>query len=108
MSKNPIKTQEFLHSTPGRGAAAGDARLQTEKRRLVTELGQLKVTVFPSEANYLLIYSPADICGPLLEKGILIRDCADYPGLGKGYYRIAVRRTPENDRLLAALAEVLE
>ena len=38
---------------------------------------------------------------------MLIRDCANYPGLGPGYYRVAVRTEAENDRLLAALAAVL-
>lgn len=42
----------------------------------------------------------------LLKKGILIRDCSNYRGLSGGYYRIAVRRREENERLLAALAQV--
>ena len=38
---------------------------------------------------------------------MLIRECANYPGLGPGYYRVAVRTGEENDRLLAAFAAVL-
>ncbi|MBO4548359.1 MAG: aminotransferase class I/II-fold pyridoxal phosphate-dependent enzyme [Abditibacteriota bacterium] len=83
------------------------AQLHREKRRFIQGLGRLKVTLFPSAANYILLYSPEDIYEPLLKKGILVRDCSDYIGLGKGYYRTAVRTAPENDRLLAALAEVL-
>ena len=40
-------------------------------------------------------------------QGVLIRDCANYSGLGPGYYRVAVRTGEENDRLLAAFAAVL-
>ncbi|MBR4749427.1 MAG: aminotransferase class I/II-fold pyridoxal phosphate-dependent enzyme [Abditibacteriota bacterium] len=87
--------------------AASAEQLHAEKRRFLQGLGRLNVTVFPSAANYILLYSPADVYEPLLKKGILVRDCSDYIGLGKGYYRIAVRTAPENDRLLAALSEIL-
>ena len=45
---------------------------------------------------------------PLLDRGILIRDCANYPGLGPGWYRAAVKRRRENQALLAAIGEVLD
>ena len=38
---------------------------------------------------------------------MLIRDCSNYKGLESGYYRIAVKKQEENDRLIAALEEVL-
>ena len=41
----------------------------------------------------------------LLKKNILIRDCQNYIGLKKGYYRIAIKRKEENNRLLTALRE---
>ena len=43
----------------------------------------------------------------LLGKGILVRDCSAYEGLGRGYIRIAVRTREENDILLRAVTEVL-
>ena len=43
----------------------------------------------------------------LLKKKMLIRDCSNYKGLESGYYRIAVKKQEENDRLIAALEEVL-
>jgi hypothetical protein len=43
----------------------------------------------------------------LLEKGILVRRCANYSGLDESYIRIAVRRHEDNEKLLAALAEIL-
>ena len=69
-------------------------------------LEELSFTVCPSQANYLLLKSPIPLHGPLLERGILIRDCANYRGLGPGWYRTAVKRPEENRLLLAALAEI--
>ncbi len=66
------------------------------------------VRVYDSEANYLLLRSDKDLYGAMLEKGILIRDCSNYPGLEKGYYRVAVRLPEQNRRLLSAMKEVLK
>ena len=43
---------------------------------------------------------------PLLERGILIRRCDNYRGLGKGDYRAAIRLPKENDILLQAMKEI--
>lgn len=40
--------------------------------------------------------------------GALIRDCSNYPGLEKGYYRVAVRTHEENRYLAGALKAALE
>lgn len=47
-----------------------------------------------------------DMPGKLLQRGIRIRECANYRGLGDGYYRIAVRTHEENEGLLRALDEI--
>ena len=44
----------------------------------------------------------------LLERGILIRDCSNFTELEEGYYRIAVRTTEENNRLIQVLGELEE
>ncbi|MRR54419.1 MAG: threonine-phosphate decarboxylase [Deltaproteobacteria bacterium] len=67
---------------------------------------------FPATANYLLVEMRSDLTAAelrsrLLEKRILIRDCANFEGLDSRFFRIAVRTTEENRRLLVALAEVL-
>ncbi len=80
--------------------------IQAERPRLAAGLEELGFTVCPSQANYLLLKSPIPLHGPLLERGILIRDCANYRGLGPGWYRTAVKRPEENRLLLAALAEI--
>ena len=43
----------------------------------------------------------------LLERKILIRDCWNYRGLGAGYYRVAVRKKEENDRLVQVLKSIV-
>ena len=39
-------------------------------------------------------------------RGILIRDCVNYRGLTRGYYRTAVKTRKESDALLAALDDI--
>ena len=96
-------------------AALGEAAFLEESRRLVcrerpllaAELEKTGLRVCPSQANYLLVRSGRPLSGPLLERGILIRDCSNYPGLGPGWYRVAVKRREENQALLEALKEIL-
>lgn len=40
-------------------------------------------------------------------RGVLVRSCAMYPGLGERHIRLAVKDAGSNDRLLAITAEVL-
>ncbi len=48
------------------------------------------------------------LTGSMRGKGILVRDCANYPGLdGRSYLRIAVRSREENNRILQAWKEIL-
>lgn len=43
-----------------------------------------------------------------VEKGILIRDCSNYPGLSKGYFRVAVKRHERNVKLIEVLKEIVQ
>lgn len=88
--------------------AAVRALIGRQRPWLARGLRQLGCRVVPGEANYLLFHCPAELCGPLRERGILLRGCGNYPGLDDGWYRTAVRTEEENRRLLAALEEVLE
>lgn len=88
--------------------------VSTEREALSRGLAALPgLTPFPSAANYLLVemsngFTAAELKSRLLEKRILIRDCSNYQGLDEHYFRVAVRTSEENYRLLAALGEVLE
>lgn len=84
------------------------ALIARERPRLAAGLGALGCRVVPGEANYLLFFVEAcDLSAQLEAKGVLIRDCRDYAGLGPGWYRVAVRTRVENDRLLRAMEGVL-
>ena len=74
-----------------------------EREVLAGRLKAYGIKVFPSEANYLLLKCSLDLYGYLMEQGILIRDCCDYRGLKKGFYRIAVRTHEDNLRLVEAV-----
>ncbi|MBQ8994262.1 MAG: aminotransferase class I/II-fold pyridoxal phosphate-dependent enzyme [Oscillospiraceae bacterium] len=81
----------------------------TEQRvRLMEGLRRYGIKVWSGEANYLMLYSEKDFYADLKERGFLIRDCSNYPGLGKGYYRIAVRTEKENEALLEAFSKMFE
>ena len=45
--------------------------------------------IFPSEADFLWLKTQIPLYRLLLERGILIRNCANYTGLGQDFYRIA-------------------
>lgn len=82
--------------------------IRTERQWLREQLEGLGAAVYPSQANYLLFYSSTPLWEKLLEAGILIRDCANYHGLGPGWYRVAVKRHEENEVLVDALRAILQ
>jgi threonine-phosphate decarboxylase len=115
--------QQFQPSWPVNAvaAAAGIAAVQdrdfadasvAEMARLREELYEALKAVpglvpFPGAANFLLVRGPAGLPERLLRRGVLVRGCEPFPGLGPGYFRVAVRRAAENQRLLAEIQEEL-
>lgn len=110
-------TQPWNVSTPAQaaGLAALDcpdwprrARIlfETEKRFLTEGLAALGFTALPGDANFLFFSGAAGLYEQLRERGVLIRNCANYRGLRPGDYRIAVRARAENVDLLRAIEEV--
>lgn len=81
--------------------------VRRERPWLMKGLAGLGFGVIPGEANYLLFQSPSELESAMREKGILIRNCANYHGLSEGWYRVCVRTHAENMRLLGALEDVL-
>ena len=71
------------------------------------KMAQLGLKVYPSETNYIFFHGPADLFERCVPKGILIRDCSNYPGLEKGYFRVAVKLHEQNEKLIQVLNEVL-
>ena len=83
------------------------ALVRTERLRLYGQLTALGLRVVPGEANFLLFRCETPLYEPLRERGLLIRRCGDFAGLDDAWYRAAVRTREDNERLVAALREVL-
>ena len=91
-----------------------DARVDqiiSERDRISRSLGQLRIDVFPSGANFIL-FRPRQMPGrqvweELLERSILIRDCSSWPRLAD-CLRVTVGTSDENDDFLAAMKEILQ
>ena len=88
--------------------------IRRERRTLyqnLTQFSQLKL--YPSSANYLLAeiqgsLSSWELRERLLPHRILIRDCASFMGLSGRFFRIAVRTSDENRRLVECLGRILK
>ena len=82
-------------------------KIVEEKMRMEKKMREFEIRFIPTKANFFLLYSEIPLFDQLLEQGILIRNCENYRGLKKGWYRIAVRTKEENDVLLRALETIL-
>lgn len=88
--------------------------IRQERRRFserLTEMKQFKV--YPSSTNYLLVeitrgMSARELQERLLHQRLLIRDCANFMGLGAEFFRVAVRTTEENEQLVGAMKRILK
>ena len=58
------------------------------------------VKAFKSDANFILFKAHPGLYEGLLGRGILIRDCSNFEGLGEGFFRIGIKKRKENIRLL--------
>ena len=87
------------------------ARLVEERGRVEHALGDLDVDLWPSAANFIL-FRPrardgAEVWQDLVDRGVLVRNCASWPGL-EGCLRVTLGTTAEDDEFLAALAAALD
>lgn len=82
--------------------------IRKERLFLSKALSELGFKVFESDTVFILIKGMKGLYDLLLKKGILIRGCEDFHGLGDSFYRIAVRSHEDNGRLLKAVREVMD
>jgi histidinol-phosphate aminotransferase len=86
------------------------ALVAEERGRVAAALSELSVESWPSDANFILFrpwHDDADtVWSGLLERSVLIRNCASWDGL-QGCLRVTIGRPDENDRFLTALEECL-
>lgn len=92
------KQQDFIRETVH--------YIKEERRFLSDRLKREGLRVFLGEANFILVYSEKLLYESLLEQGILIRDCSNFRGLSKGFYRIAVKSREENEILIKAVEKI--
>ncbi len=85
-------------------------KIIAERDRLFAELQLIKgLTPVPSKANFFVVRTvmpPKELLQALIDREILIRDVSKAPMLSD-YVRISIGTPAENDRLLAALREIL-
>ena len=83
------------------------ALLDRQRPVLMDGLSELGATQITGEANYLLFRHPdRQLADKLEQRGVLIRRCETYPGLGPGWYRTAIRTEQENLQLLQTIRQV--
>lgn len=79
-----------------------------ERLWMKKEIEKIGFKTFDSKANYLFFKGPENLAQHCKKYGILIRDCSNYEGLSNGYYRVAVRRREENEKLISCLKKAVE
>ena len=80
--------------------------IRKEREIFISEITKAGLKVYDSEANYVFFRGEPALYDKMLEKGYLLRDCSNYPGLGKGYFRAAVRLHEDNKGFIRALEEI--
>lgn len=88
------------------------AAIAAEREYLRTELVCMGCEVTPGEANYLLLRLPEPwTAGTMQEalgrRGVLVRSCAMYPGLGGSHIRVAVKDRAANAILIREMEQVM-
>lgn len=90
--------------------------IEQERHYLKEAFEELGIKTFASDANYLVFKVEGEseksgtdslLFEKLLKRGILIRDCNDYEGMGDGFYRVAVKEHKENVILISNIRECL-
>jgi len=80
--------------------------------KMLSGIGGLRV--FPSETNFLLVkilnpkFTSTMLKEQMAKEGILIRDCSTFVGLDDSYFRVTVRSSRENLKLVKTLRDVLK
>jgi len=78
------------------------------REALSTDLAALSgLTVSPGAANFLLVRGPEGLTERLARRGVLVRGCAPFAGLGPAFFRVAVRGEDENGALVEAVRGAL-
>ncbi len=91
-----LKTRKLIHE---------------QREKMEAALKGLGYIVYPSQANYIFFKErsrediPTSLYARMLNQGVLIRSCSNYPGLDASCYRICVKTEEENREFLNLLAK---
>lgn len=86
-----------------------------ERQYMFERLNNIKaLKAYPSSANFTLcklqnapIQNSKELKRRLLREGIYIRDCRNFRGLSNRFFRVAVRKRNDNNRLINSIEKVL-
>lgn len=88
--------------------------IQTERNLIYSALSSRKtIKVFSPDANFILIkllkenQTADQVFDYCIQKGLMIRDCTDYEGLGNRYIRFCFMKPEQNDTLVNTLLEIV-
>lgn len=88
--------------------------VSTGRQYLCSELSEIEgVNVYPSEANFLLVnvaktgFTSTELVERLVQRGVIVRDCIRFRGLGQKYIRVTVGTREENGLFIQVLKNVL-
>lgn len=94
-----LAEREFVRKTSG--------EIQIRRNELQSRLTALGMRCAESFADFVLFRTEIrDLGDRLRKKGILIRDCSNYAGLGEGWYRTAVKTRESCERLAAEIGAI--
>lgn len=83
--------------------------VEKENKWLFSELSKIEgIKPYPSTVNFILFKWAHDkeLWTEMLAKKIILRACHTFEGLGKAYYRVAVKGHDDNDVLVTALKKI--
>lgn len=88
--------------------------IQTERNLVFSALSSRKtIKVFKPTANFVLIkllrddITASDVFEHCIKKGLMIRDCTDYEGLGEKYIRFCFMKPEQNDSIVNTILEIV-
>ncbi len=81
--------------------------IKNERSYLERSLSEFGFEIVPSDTCFILFRAGEDLYGKLLERGLLIRDCSDFTGLEKGFFRVSVKNHEANQFLISALRDII-
>lgn len=75
---------------------------------------QKKLKVYPSNGNFILVkiekegVTAMDVFETAIKKGLMIRDCSNFPYLNEKYFRFCFMLPEQNDRLLETILPLFQ